>query len=40
MSDFKNTLPSSLASTVNRRSGLALLFASAVAIGSLMAPGA
>ncbi|QND67585.1 metal ABC transporter substrate-binding protein [Mesorhizobium loti] len=38
MSDFKNTLPSSLWSTVNRRSGLALLFASAVAVGSLMAP--
>ena len=40
MSDFKNTLPSSPGSTVNRRNGLALLFASAVAIGSLMAPGA
>lgn len=38
MSDFKNTLPSSPWSTLNRRSGLALLFASAVAIGSLMAP--
>ena len=40
MSDFKNTFPSSLWSTLNRRSGLALLFASAVAIGSLMAPNA
>ncbi|MFD1987283.1 MetQ/NlpA family lipoprotein [Mesorhizobium newzealandense] len=38
MTDSKNTLPSSLWSTLNRRSGLALLFASAVAIGSLMAP--
>ncbi|CAN7204503.1 MetQ/NlpA family lipoprotein [Mesorhizobium sp. LjRoot246] len=40
MSDVKNTLPSSPESTLNRRSGLALLFASAVAIGSLMAPSA
>lgn len=38
MTDFKNTLPSSPGSTVNRRSGLALLFASVVAIGSLIAP--
>ncbi|MGO4638826.1 MetQ/NlpA family lipoprotein [Mesorhizobium sp. 2RAF45] len=38
MSDVNNTLPSSLWSTLNRRGGLALLFASAVAVGSLMAP--
>lgn len=38
MSDVNNTLSSSLWSTLNRRSGLALLFASAVAVGSLMAP--
>src|SRR3954454_14242033 len=38
MSDVNNTSPASLWSTLNRRNGLALLFASAVAIGSLMAP--
>lgn len=37
MSDVNNTSPASLWSTLNRRNGLALLFASAVAIGSLMA---
>ncbi|MCA0013842.1 MetQ/NlpA family lipoprotein [Mesorhizobium sp. B292B1B] len=40
MSDFRNTLSSSLSSYFNRRAGLALLFASAVAVTGVIAPSA
>lgn len=39
MSNFLRTLPQSLSSTLDRRQGLALLFASAVAAVALSAPG-